>query len=150
VSISIRHARDTDIDWVVGELRIFADFFNTRHSLFGDETYIKETMTGISHNHLLLIAANEDDEPLGFIAGVVNQHFFNPKIKVLSELFWWVAQQYRNSRAGLMLLEAFTDWGKQNVDWITFALEHKSPVKDSSLLKRGFRPQERAFLMEVS
>jgi len=51
---------------------------------------------------------------------------------------------------GLMLLEEFTDWGKRNADWISFSLEDKSPVKDTTLTKRGFRLKERSFILEVN
>ena len=152
MNIGIRPGRPEDIDWLLGQLKNFSDFFGTKLSLFGaDEDYSRFVIQSfMSEPHVLLIAEKEDVGPIGFVAGIVTPHLFNPAIKVLAESFWWVDEAHRGSRAGLMLLNDFIAWGKTRVDWITFALEEKSPVNEKALLKRGFRLQERSYLMEIS
>lgn len=76
-------------------------------------------------------------------------HPYNPAIRVLTETFWWVTPNARGSRAGLMLLDAFTAYGERNADWIVFTLEHHSPVNERTLTKRGFHLHERSYLREV-
>lgn len=146
----VRRATSTDLDWLMTQLRAFSRFFGSERALFGDEEYARKTMSGIIENHVVFIAEREDGALMGFVGGLLVQHFMNPKIRTLTELFWWVDPDHRRSRAALMLLETFMAYGKENADWITFSLEDHSPVSDRCLTRRGFKPRERAYLMEVS
>lgn len=149
-SITIRNAELTDIDWLIPELREFSKFFGSKIPLFDDEQYARDGLKNLITSHLFFVASS-GDKPVGFISGLVTNHIWNPKIKVLTEVFWWVIPAYRTaSKAGLMLLKAFTDWGTGHVNWINFTLEHNSPVSDRSLLKRGFKPTETNYLLEVT
>lgn len=136
------------MDWLVSQLREFSAFFGTKKSLYGTEENARLGITNMINGHIVLVAEREG-QLLGFIAGVITPHMFNPNIRVLAETFWWVAEEHRGSRAGLMLLNEFMDYGTANCDWITFALEHHSPVDEKCLLRRGFHLQERSYLMEV-
>lgn len=147
--ITIRPATEGDLDWLICQLKSFSSYFGTKKSLFGDEEFARAGMQTMLTSHLVLIAESVIDGPVGFIAGVVTPHLFNPQIRVLAETFWWVAESRRGSRASLLLLEEFIKWGKANADWVTFALEHRTPVKESSLIRRGFHLQEKSFLLEV-
>lgn len=149
MKISIRPAKSDDIVWLLEELEKFSNFYGTKLSLFGEISHAHGAMLNLIENHLVLIADKQSVGPVGFIAGVVSSHPFNPNIRVLAEYFWWVEEAYRGSRAGPMLLNEFTAWGEQHADWITFSLEHHSPVNDRSLSKRGYRLQEKSFLKEV-
>lgn len=156
--ILVRPGRIDDLDWVVDRLRTFSDFFGSRKILFGDESYVRNGMRGVIENHVLFIAESRSEETqeaekatlrVGFIAGMLNPHIFNPHIRVLVQFFWWVDPSARGSRAGAMLLDDFVAWGKSHADWITFGVLEKTPIRDEILIKRGFQPYERAFLMEV-
>lgn len=147
--IEIRHGEAADVDWMLGQLRKFAQFFGSKRSLFGDEAHARATLGGMIQDHLVLVAAADGSERLGFIAGLITPHMYNPEIRVLCETFWWVAEEHRRSRAGLLLLNAFLAWGKAHADWITFSLEQNSPMRAESLEKRGLHLHERSFLMEV-
>jgi hypothetical protein len=146
--IKVRPATHEDFDWLLVQLRAFNTFFNSRHQLYGEEQYIVSAFTTLMKDHLVLIAESDEHGQMGFIAGLVSPHFFNPNIKSLNELFWWVDEKHRHSRAGLMLLNAYTEWGRKNAQWITMTLEHDSPVADRTLLKRGYLLKERNFLLE--
>ena len=149
MTIAVRRAVPTDIDWLVSELREFAEFFNSRHSLMGDEEYARTGLGEIINKHFCLVAT-KDDTPVGLVAAYQLPHPFNPKIRLLSEMFWWVSPGARGSGAGAKLLDALIEYGKANVDWITVAIEEKSPIKPENLEKRGFRLTERSFLLEVN
>lgn len=152
------------MDWLVSQLRAFSDFFTSKFKLFPhDEEAVRRKLKILIDEHFVRIAETQDNTALlnavtgrplgeirvGFIAGMHSEHFFNPEIKTFTELFWWVTPEYRGSSAGVRLLEAFIDYGDARPGWICFGLEHNSPVKDETLLKRGFRHQERSFLKEV-
>lgn len=149
MQITLRPGVEADLDWLQSELKAFADFHGSRLSLYGDPEYVRRYMLSHMRDHVLLVAETEHGQ-VGFIAGFITQHPFNPRIRVLTETFWWVNEEHRGSRAGLMLLNAFTDIGKDKADWIVFTLEHHSPVTDRCLLKRGYQLRERQYLLEVS
>lgn len=149
MEITVRRATPEDLDWLVTELQNFAMFFGSKHSLIGDIQFWRDGLLNMIVSHVVFIAENEADGRVGLIAGYIVGHPFNPKIRLLSESFWWVAERYRMSRAGLMLLNAFVEFGENHADWITMALETKSPVNEKCLTKRGFHLHERSFLKEI-
>jgi hypothetical protein len=61
---------------------------------------------------------------------------------------WWVAPEYRHTRAALSLLQEFIAIGKAKADWITVATEGNSALTDKALTKRGFKHIENNYLME--
>jgi hypothetical protein len=146
--IVIRRAGPEDVGWILGELSRFSQFVGTHRPLFEDAKHAQGLVEQVIAKHLFLVAERNQDK-LGFIAGVVLPHPFNPSIRTLSEQWWWVCEEHRRSRAGLLLLDAFVEWGEANVDWISFSVEAKSPVRDETLTRRGFRLQEKTFLREV-
>lgn len=149
-ALNVRRATIEDVDWLHFQLKKFSDFFGTQKPLKGDGVFAREFIENLVANHLVLIADQFPSKPIGLISGLILPHMYNPEIRVLSETFWWVDEEHRGSRAGLRLLEEFIDFGKKNADWITFALEDNSPVRDEVLTRRGFRLKEKSFLMEVS
>lgn len=137
-----------DVDWLYDECKAFAEFFGTEYNLAANEVYAKTYLQNLVTQHFVKIAFNEG-ERLGFIAGLVLPHPFNPAIKILQELLWWVPEKHRQTGAGKLLLDSFIQFGKDNVDIIHMALEDVSPIGDEVLLKRGFRFKEKAFIMET-
>lgn len=151
--IKIRPADSRDIHWLCGQLKNFANFYGTHYNLFPDEDSAANTLSVIINDHYVRMAYEEKEKSnkrVGFIAGIRTTHFLNPKIQLLSELFWWVDEKYRYSRAGLLLLNDFIEYGKKECHWVQFTLEHHSPVKDETLIKKGFKLQEKSFLMEIT
>lgn len=145
--ISVREAELSDIDWILPELKAFAEFYASQHNLFSDDDgYNRKTISQLIENHYFMVSC-ESDKSTGFIAGLISQHLFNPKIKTLTELFWWVKPDFRRSNAGSMLLDDFVKFG-ESYDWVIMTLEHNSPVKSESILKRGFVYKEQSFIKE--
>jgi len=150
MNIHVRPASTADIPWLLSQLKKFSEFFGSKIPLFEDEAHSTQGLHSMICDHVVFIAEQDGVGSVGFISGWRTQHPFNPKIRWLAETFWWVDEPWRGTRAGLMLLNKFTEWGKQNADWITFGLEENSPINDKTLIKRGFRLHERSYLMEVS
>lgn len=145
----MRAATPDDLDWLVQQLRAFSKFYGTKRQLFGDESFVRSGMLTLIDKHLVIIAEKDMVGPVGFIAGLVTPHTFNPDVRVLCEYFWWVDEAHRGGRAGYLLFEAFLDWGRKNADWITFAVEEHSPLSEDVLVKRGFHLQEKSYLLET-
>ncbi len=96
-----------------------------------------------------LLIATCDGEPRGQVAAIVQPHFFNPSVKVFTELMWWVPVEHRSSRAGLVLLDALDKVGSSVADLVSLSLEASSRVNERHLEKRGFSMQERGFIKQV-
>jgi hypothetical protein len=148
VSYQVRRGTFDDIEDILVMLQEFAVFYNSRYSVYPDEEHAKKFLTSMVNDHLVLVCTH-DGETIGLIAGMLLPHIFNPKIKTLVETFWWVQKDYRETRAGAMLLNEYVRFGRQNVNWILATIEDNSPVRDETFLKRGFKLKEKSFLMEV-
>lgn len=150
MEIKVRQATLDDRVWLLNEMKIFASSYPTNYPLVSkNENFNAEFVVSLIVNHLVLIADDETAGPIGFIAGFIQPHTFNPTLTVLVEMAWWVGVEHRRSRAGAMLLDAYIEEGKKVADWVTCALEAGSPVKEESLTKRGFALKEKTYLMEV-
>ena len=143
----VRRATELDLDFLVEELHEFTKFYDSR--IFEGcvlTVYATDLLRNIIANHVILVC-EKDGVKLGLIAGMIHGHLFNPKFKILSELFWWVKVEHRQSRAGLMLLNAYTEIGKE-FDWCIMSVEDKSPINPDSLIKRGYKAKESSFILE--
>src|SRR5690606_3272349 len=118
MSVTVRRAQASDLDWLVSQLRVFAAQYGTAHSLFPeDPDHAQFVLSSLIEHHLFLIA-ERGSEPLGFVAGLFTTHPFNPSIRMLVEQFWWVAEEHRGTSAGARLLDAFDREGSKRADWI--------------------------------
>lgn len=145
--VEIRRALHSDLDWLWLQYRAFADFYNSVFDLAQNEDYGRAFLKNLIDNHVVFLSVEEGIRT-GFIAGTATQHHFNPSIRQLNELGWWVIEDARGGKSGSRLLEEFIKFGKENCDWISFTMEANSPISDAPLLKRGFRLQEKTYLLE--
>ncbi len=147
--VEIRRAREEDIPWVETELVEFSQSIGTKHSLFPPSAEaLRGSLQFFMRDHLFLVA-ERGTQRLGFIVGFVTPHPFNHKLQVLTEVLWWVPPRHRGCRAGVMLLDAFVDWGKDNAEWVYFAIHRTTPMSDRALVRRGFREEQRQYLLEA-
>lgn len=146
--MEVRPATKQDIEWIVSELEAFSNFYGSDTPVFGGVPHVTALVETLISSHLMLVC-DDSGTNTGLIGGFLGPHLFNPKITVLTELFWWVPEQHRGSKAGRMLLDAFQDFGKKHATWTTMTLEADSPVPESTLTKRGFVLKERNFYMET-
>lgn len=149
MSIAVRPATPEDIPWLLAQLRQFDAFFGSSRSLFPSEEHAEAIIAGLIETQPILVAAGTTG-PVGFICGAITPHPYNPDLIVLSEMFWWVAEAYRGSRAGLALLNEFIAIGKRHAHWIIMTLETESKIDPEHLHRRGFRLKEMSYLLEVS
>jgi RimJ/RimL family protein N-acetyltransferase len=157
MTIVIRRADLSDIPWLLEQLRAFDRFFGSKHSLFPTATEANAVLTTLINEHVFFIAQqNANMVPyhrMGFIAGTLGSHPFNPAVRVLTELFWWVVPVHRGTAVGPRLLHEFEEFGRKHADWIVLTLEEKTIelnlVDPRSLERRGFRPKERSYLLEI-
>lgn len=147
----IRPANLLDVPWLLDQLRQFDHFFNAKKSLFPKDTEVAtRILEGLITTQPFFVAADTVGR-MGFIAGAVAPHPYNPDLLMLSELFWWVAPEFRGGSAGARLLKHFIVYGiESDVDWIVMTIENGTPIDPASLERAGFRLHERSYLMEVA
>jgi hypothetical protein len=149
VTITVRQATQADVPWIVGQLREFDKFFGSMRPLFSTEEIVTARFAEFLERHVVFVCERAG-ELLGFIAGFLTPHFMNPSIKSLTQVFWWVPEIHRRTRAGLMLLKAFVTYGRTHADWITMNIQLHTLIKPRTLERYGFRAQELTYLMEVA
>jgi RimJ/RimL family protein N-acetyltransferase len=145
----VRPATPDDLPWLHAQARAFSDFFGTARPLYGDPAHVDARLRALIAEHVVLVAERPGTGLVGLIAGMLAPHFMNPAIITLGELLWWVPPEHRGGRVALRLLDAFVDIGREQAHWIAFTLEAKSPIEGRVLERRGFRLNERNYLMEV-
>ena len=143
----VRRASELDLDFLVEEIHEFTKFYDSRimNGVALDD-HMTNLIKTVTKDHVLLVC-EKGGVKLGFIAGMIHAHLFNPNARILSELAWWVKVEHRQSRAGLMLLNAYTEIGKE-FDWCIMSVEDKSPINPDSLIKRGYKAKESSFILE--
>ncbi len=92
--------------------------------------------------------AKLDGVCVGALGGLLVPNTFNPNLTSLVEVFWYVLPEYRQSRAGLLLLNAYTEKGEEVAFETTLCLLGSSEIKMKTLEKRGFYLGEFAFRKE--
>ncbi len=144
----IKRGLPEDVDWIYGQLPGFSELYNTKFGILGDVNEVKEKLLGLISHHLVYVAFY-GGRRVGFIGGLVHSHLYNEKLKVLTQLLWWVVPSHRNTTAGIRLLDTFIAWGRVNAHWISLNLMQSTPVKKETLVKRGFVEKDRNYLLEV-
>lgn len=84
-------------------------------------------------------------ENAGALGSILLPNLFNPNIKTMAEIFWYVLPEYRMTRAGAMLLNAFNKKASEISDESTLCLMGSSEINIKTLEKRGFHLGEYAF-----
>lgn len=152
----IRAGHEADLPWLLEQLREFDAFFGAKHTLFPDETYGRSFLRSLIDQHVLLIASAEGPPAsrIGFIGGLLGKHPFNPDLRTLTELFWWVVPRSRGGTTGARLLLEFRACAERHhVHMVVLSLEERTitegMVDPSSLERMGFVPKERSYLLEL-
>ena len=148
--VTVRNAKHDDIEWMIVELELFAELYETKLSIFPGEQRLEVILREFIDSHVALVADNQAGFPMGFITGYYMGHPINKKIRWLAEIFWWVSPCFRGTDAAQKLLDEFTAWGRQRADWITFGLLSNCKVPDATLERMGYRCNEKQFLLEVN
>jgi|SRR6185369_325976 len=92
--------------------------------------------------------AKKGDIPVGALGAIKVPNVYNPNLEMLAEMFWYVLPEYRKSKAGLLLLNAYSDKAEELGVEATMSLLPSSNIQDKTLAKRGFNLGEYAYRKE--
>ena len=99
--------------------------------------------TGIKQQTAWIVL--DKGKPVGALGAVLVNNTYNPELKSLVELFWYVEGESRMSRAGFLLFKAFEQKAEESADEAILSLLFSSKVRTETLEKRGFIMEEMAF-----
>lgn len=98
----------------------------------------------LSYNYLNF--CYRDERPVGFLAASFSRSFFDSDIVTLRQNLLY---SLPNTRASLLLLKDFIDFGKVNANHVITTIGPWTNIKRQSLEKLGFSKLEETFRMET-
>lgn len=110
----LRIATPDDVPTLVGFARKFHEASPYKGLEFA-ATKVNEAFDSVTRGSLkegVVIIALSDDKPIGFIAGVVSETLFS-RDRIATELAWWIEESHRNTRASLLIYNAYEDWARR-------------------------------------
>jgi hypothetical protein len=153
MSVRVEFATLKDFPWILEQLEIqdewYCDSHGSKRRFFVDKEHMSWTLNSLLESGILLIA-RVGDERVGYIAGWVSPHPYNPEIKVATHASWWVSQDRRHTKAAIQLLLVFKSTAQAlGCDKIIISLAPETPIREESMMRWGFIPSDRCYVMEV-
>jgi hypothetical protein len=146
-NIYVENLTQDDLRWFVetAAVNMLTDELNRPELINLDQLYLLATK---GMNEGTAFIAKKGYEPVGALGAILSPNLYNPNITTLSELFWYVLPEHRNTRAGVLLFSAFNSKGESLADEANLSLLGSSTINMKTLEKRGFLLKEFAFTKE--
>ena len=147
----IRHATKYDIPILIEMMRKYAEEAPVpvlQQQEQHDSHHVKMLLMQILAGKGFVLI---DDQNRGFIAALVVQNVWCPRVYELRELAWWVDHKYRNSTIGGRLWHEFDKQSQSMLDngrvsYVCTTIMANSPFIDYT--KRGYKPLEATFFKD--
>lgn len=135
---------DDDMQWFVetAAVNMLRDEVKAPQYVDVENLYMLASMGALGKTAFI---AKRDGVPVGALGALLLPNLYNPKIMNLTEVFWYVLPEHRNTRAGLMLLNAFIDCADKLADESTLSLLSTSQVNNETLGRKGYQMAEIGF-----
>lgn len=144
MTYKVRKALATDKEWVVDEL--------SKQTLANDlqrpDLYDPRQIRTLTNRVLLQgkgWVVEKDGKRIGVIGGLLHGHIFNPQVQCFTVLFWYVEEEYRNSRAAWLLLKELMKYVNERKLELSLTVQEYSLKHYSFLEKLGFKNKETIF-----
>lgn len=146
-NIKVELLQEKDMEWFaeVAATRMLIEEVGKPELVNEDAIYALTTMGILSDTAFI---AKIGESPVGALGAIIVPNTYNPNIKTLVEMFWYVLPEYRKSRAGLLLLNAYAEKAEELGLEATMSLLPTSNIQDKTLAKRGFSICEYAYRKE--
>lgn len=145
----IRNATEADIEFIVQEGIKFIQYHPANLGKNIDVNYLFGLGMSLIKDHIVLIA-EEGDNKLGMIGGMIVPNIYNPNYLGLQELFWWVKEGHRNTSAAMKLFRAFEKIAKElKMDFISMVSTVYTPQLEKVYKRSNYFPVESAYMKEL-
>lgn len=151
--ISIRNANRTDIDRICELLKQFADESPVPElKYFQNEKYVRSMVGSILLGHGILLVSCNESTVTGLLMAIRQGSIWNPDIKIMSEMAWFVGQEYRHGRSGYKLIKEYIkccndEISQQKIKTFTITKMVSSP--DIDYVRLGFNKLEEDFIWQA-
>lgn len=98
----------------------------------------------------VFVAVDKDGEVIGTTAGMLFPLWMCPAHTTGQEMFWYVREDRRRSKAGKLLFNALEKWAKEHADSFNMvALSHMHEKRIGNMYEsKGYVPLERTYTKE--
>lgn len=141
----IRKATKEDIDVLVEMGIKFAEASPYKDYYTKDKI---KAIAEISAKDWVGFVAFIDEDKRGMLVGY-DSEFLLGKVRVATEIAWWVNPEDRKTSVGKELLQAFEDWAKDR-GCITITMISIDDTLGSYYEKRGYKLTERTYMKELN
>jgi len=152
--MKVRQANKFDLPEICRMLRSFRsktpiDFMES----CDNEPHIIKLFTHIlAGAGVAIMAVDDNDKPVGIIAGIIDSNVWEPEFKVLRELMFWVDEDSRGSSAGARLIRAYNLAAeqliaKERIKAYTMTKMINSP--DLNFSRYGYRKSEEVWVAGI-
>jgi GNAT superfamily N-acetyltransferase len=154
MKITVRQATKEDIGNLLPLTRAFHHASNNKaYAEWNNEKWAKWLSACIEMKNLVcLMGTNGDSYPLGYLTGLIAPAYWDEDITFAQEASMWVVPEYRAQGIGKALIDAFTEWGKENNCILVAAgtTQSMSPKKTAIWYKKqGFALDEKVFIRRL-
>ena len=141
----IRETRLDDIPYILPLVREFAREVGNE---FLYENYRDKPAAALLASLVtkgILLVAEKDEKIVGVIGATITGNIWNPHVKQVDEIIYYVLPDHRETRLGWMLIR---EYDKRTKDFpiATLKLMHNSPDLTKHYNKMGYVELERTFL----
>lgn len=145
----------TNPEDAVHVMPLLREFFKqTRQAKFvemDDDAVLALVAQLVSNPAAAVFAAVDEGEVVGVTGGLLYPLWFSPTHTTGQEMFWYVGQEHRRSKAGKKLFNALEEWAKAaGAD--SFAMVALSHLHENRIGKmyesKGYTPMERSYIKE--
>lgn len=143
-SLKVEILSDKDMEWFVeiAATRMLIEELKRPEYVDTENLYALASMGAMTETAFVV---KQRDVPVGALGAIVVPNVYNPKLRNLVEMFWYVLPEYRKGRAGLMLLNAYNVKAAELGHETTLSLLPSSNINEKTLNKKGFRLVEYAY-----
>jgi GNAT superfamily N-acetyltransferase len=147
----IRPAAHKDLPDLVALGEQFFDFANVHYTF--DRSYCENFLRNMiaSTDTARIFVMERDGDVVGMIGGLLAPMFFNGAEQSASEMFWWVAENYRGHPDSKGLFKAFEQWAKsKNATTVTMTALEVNPKIGELYERRGYAKQETNYVKKLA
>jgi hypothetical protein len=153
MSIRVQHATLQDFPWILEQLEDLDEWYfgsrDVKKRFFVDKEHISWSLSSMLEDGIILLAWR-GEQRIGYIAGWVTSHPYNPDIKLATHASWFVDEEHRNTKAAIQLMMVFKSTAQAlGCDWVVMSLAPETPIREESMKRWGFVPKDRSYLLEI-
>lgn len=145
--VTVRHATLSDLEDCVGMSMDFMKMtpYKDKHLCTQSlaRVFIKSVQDGLA------FVAEDDGDICGMLIAHKAPAFFDNTLIIAQEIGWWVDEEYRDTRAASLLIQAFEEEARTECEYTVMSLLATSPLEIDGYLKHiGYIEKERSFFKE--